>query len=86
MDKKDNKSDEEEEPEGEPKKANQVAPGEEKGGPEGPGKDGKALMDKPPKPQLKEVICSYIKPNGGAQRFGGWNNRGRKHYNDLVDM
>ena len=48
--------------------------------------DGETLPDKPPKPQLKEVICPCTKPNGGAQRFGSWNNRGHKRYNELVDM
>ena len=31
-----------------------------------------------------EVKCPYTKPTGGAQRFGGWTNAGRKQFNDLV--
>ena len=36
--------------------------------------------------ELKKVLCPYTKPTGGAQRFGGWNNAGRKRFNDLVEM
>ena len=35
---------------------------------------------------MVEVICPYSKPTGGAQRFGGWNKKGRKRFNDLVDL
>ena len=83
--KKDGESDDEDDPDEDPKEDNQEPPGKEKG-PEGPGKEGAAPPAKPTKPRLKEVICPYTRPNGGAQRFGGWNNKGRKRYNDLVDM
>ena len=39
-----------------------------------------------PATQLVEVKCPYTKPQGGVQRFGGWNNKGRKRFNDLVAM
>ena len=39
-----------------------------------------------PATQLVEVKCPYTKPQGGAQRFGGWNNKGRKRFNELVAM
>ncbi len=82
---KDDESDDEDDPEKDPKKDGQEPPSKEKD-PEAPGKEGEAPPAKPTKPQLKEVICPYTRPNGGAQRFGGWNNKGRKRYNDLVDM
>ena len=39
-----------------------------------------------PETQLVEVKCPYTRPQGGVQRFGGWNNKGRKRFNDLVAM
>ena len=39
-----------------------------------------------PKRGMMEVKCPYTKPNGGVQKFGGWNNKGRKRFNDLVAL
>ena len=76
-------SDEEDEDDEEAKK------GDKEGDPKDPeagssDDDEEAVQDKPPKEQLVEVKCPYTKPNGGAQRFGGWTNAGRKRFNDLV--
>ena len=35
---------------------------------------------------MMEVKCPYTKPQGGVQKFGGWNNAGRKRFNDLVKL
>ncbi len=54
--------------------------------PEGTKKDDAGDPEDEEEEELEEVICPFTKPTGGAQRYGGWNNKGRKRYNDLVDM
>ena len=81
----DEESDEDDDEDGEPKKSDKEGDPKEKE-PEGTGKDPEAAEKEVPVAKLKEVLCPYTKPNGGAQRFGGWNNAGRKRFNDLVDM
>ncbi len=53
--------------------------------PKGTKKDGAPDPDEEEEEELVEVICPYSKPTGGAQRFGGWNMKGRKRFSDLVD-